>query len=357
MPAVACRAMLFYAALAILSVALLMPAAAATGSGLPAGVHAPMRVNLSVRILDVTKIQETSGEASVFLEHTQSWTDQGLAFDTGQAGTGRKDYLDDDARELLKTIWSPRLIVENQIGEARVEKLALSVFANGSVTLISTVDGDFRVSYDLSAFPFDSQHIAFSFASKESSADDMILIVNDRDRELSSVADRLTSSDWGASGVNFAVSQFYGWNARPFARVVAATTVARAWPRYVLRIFVPFIAVISVSLFILWAPREAIGDVSGITYSALLALAALSFTFESSFPGSMSVTSPIAFMISLGYFYLIVTLLADLVLESPSFPGHATYPFIAEEARKFMRVVLPSIFAIVCICTILRSLA
>lgn len=332
-----------------------VPAAVAQDR-LPPGAHAPARVNLSVRILDITKIQETSGEASVVLEHTQGWVDPSLGFDTTQAGAGRKDYLDDAARDFLKDVWSPRLVIENQVGEARSQKLALSVFANGDVTLISTVDGDFRVAYDLSAFPFDTQAIAFSFASKMSSADDMILLVNDRDREISSVSDHLTSSDWQAAGMRFSMSQFYGWNARPFARVVVATTVERAWPRYVLRIFVPFIAVISVSLFILWAPRSAIGDVSSITYSALLALAALSFTFESSFPGSMSVTSPIAFMIALGYFYLIVTLLADLVLDSANFPGSATYPFVADECRRFIRVVLPAIFLIVCVCTILRSL-
>jgi len=140
-------------------------------------------------------------------------------------------------------------------------------------------------------------------------------------------------------------------------RVKATAEVRRAWPRYVLRIFVPFIAVLSVSLFVLWAPRGFVRDIPGITYSALLALAALSFTFESSFPGSMSVSSPIAFMISLGYFYLILALMVDLVLESEKFPLKAAYPYISEEARRYIRYVLPGIFTIISVGTIVRALA
>lgn len=331
--------------------------ASAANPDLPRGAHLPIRVHLSVRLLDVVKIQETTGETSAVIELTARWNDPSQAFDPVAAGANRKDFAEAEASALLETAWSPALWIENRIGDPRQDVTSISVSSNGDVTLIRRLEADFRILNDLSAFPFDTQELTFPIASKRYSSDEVIFIIDDRDRELSGLAGRLTARDWQPGKMVFAMEQFYGWNARPFMRVIATTTVERAWPRYVLRIFVPFLAVISVSLFILWAPRGFVSDTPSITYSALLALAALSFTFEASFPGSMSVTSPIAFMISLGYFYLIFTLLIDLGLRTEHFPLRERYPFLAIEARRYVRFVLPATFAVVCVATILRSLA
>ncbi|OJF92561.1 hypothetical protein [Pararhizobium antarcticum] len=329
----------------------------AAGTDIPQSIPLPVRVHLAVRVLDVSKVEETAGLASAVIEVTQRWNDPSLRFDPVRDGAGRKDFTEAQASEKLQNMWSPTVTLENQISDARVDTASLSVFSNGDVTMIRKLDADFRTPIELSAFPFDTQRLVFPFASRLYAADDVIFIVDDRDRDLSTLARSLTDSDWTPGRLEFSLEQFYGWNAKPFMRVNATAIVSRAWPRYVLRIFVPFIAVLSVSLFVLWAPRGFVGDIPGITYSALLALAALSFTFEASFPGSMSVSSPIAFMISLGYFYLILALMADLILESGKFPFRAAYPYLPEEARRYVRYVVPGIFTTICVATILKALA
>lgn len=324
---------------------------------MPAGMSLPVRVNLALRIIDIVKIAETSGETAASLEYTAQWRDPTLAFDPIEFGSARHDFTGDDAKKEIGRIWTPDVSLENRISDPRAQITALSIFADGRVVLIQRFDADFRIAVDLSAFPFDRQMLTFPFVSQRHSTDEVIFVVDDRDRELSSYADRLTASDWTATSLRFAMETFYGWNARPFMRTKAVLTVERAWPRYFLRIFVPFVAVLTVSLFILWTPRGTISDTIGITYSALLALAALSFTFEASFPGSMSVNSPIAFMISLGYFYLIFVLLVDLLLESGRLPGAARNPALTGELRAYARYALPAIFTTVCVSTILRSLS
>lgn len=321
---------------------------------LPDEISRPARVHVSFALLDITKIQETSGEVSAVIEIRQTWQDPSLRFDAIRAGRQRLDFAGDDAKAKIGDIWTPALLVESQIGEARSGSASISIYADGRVQLIEQIAGDFRFSTDLSAFPFDTQRIPFSFVSQYHPADEVVFLVDDADRALSRYADRLTVSDWTTQALTFRNENFYGWNARPFARLSVEIDMTRNWPRYVLRIFVPFLAVLSVSLFILWG---AVSDRPGITYSALLALAALGFTFESSFPGSMSVNSPIALMISIGYFYLIITLLADLFMESSRFPLRATLPHLAEETRQVMRHLLPALFVIICGCVILRSLA
>jgi Neurotransmitter-gated ion-channel ligand binding domain len=353
---VAPRAILALACL-LLFATLSLAEEAAQRQPLPQGVQRPVQVHLVVRILDVLKINETTGEAQIAVEVQQRWRDPTQSFDPIAFGRDRQDFAGGEASSKLASIWSPSIIIENQIGEGKPHLEALSIRAIGDVTLTRRLESDFRFAKDLSAFPFDAQKLSLSFVSQYYPADDVVFVQDYQDRQMSTLPDALNASDWSARSLTFTAAQFYGWSARPFARLTSEMAIDRKWPRYFLRIFVPFMAVLSVSLFILWSPQGLIGDKTGVTYSALLALAALSFTFEASFPGSMSVTSPIAFMISIGYFYLILALLVDLLLESRNLPGGLAYPYLAQEIRIAVRYLMPFLFVIICICITLRSMA
>ncbi|MCV3766355.1 neurotransmitter-gated ion-channel ligand-binding protein [Rhizobium sp. TRM95796] len=331
--------------------------AAAPPPSLPGRVHLPIETHLSVRLLNITRLEETKGEISARVEYTQGWKDPNQAFDPLAAGVYRHDYFGEEAEAKIAAIWTPDVTIANQIDEPRSRSVALSISADGTMSLIRQLDADFRISVDLAAFPFDRQNIDFVFTAPRYSASDLIFVVDDRDREISAIADQISISDWRPERLSFALTQFYGWNAKPFVRATVTATVSREWPRYLLRIFIPFAAVVSVSLFILWAPDKVKVDHAGITYSALLALAALSFTFESSFPGSMSVNSPIAFMISLGYFYLVLTLLVHLGLQHAEFPAARRNAYLIEEIHRSVRFTLPAIFTLICICSVVRSLS
>lgn len=337
-------------------VALVALGFSARAAELPAGVHLPLPVHLSMRLLDITRVSETAGEISATVEYSLTWKDPAEGFDPQQTGVYRLDFAGPDADARLKTLWTPGVTIENRIGEPRLRSTAVSILSDGTVRLLERIDADFRLGFDLSAFPFDTQRLPLAFVMPRFSADRAVFVVDDRDRDLSSVAPALSAGDWSPAGLSFTLTRFYGWNARPFAKATAIAGIAREWPRYLLRIFVPFAAVISVSLFILWAPDHLVNDRPGIVYSALLALAALSFTYEASFPGSMSVNSPIAFMISLGYFYLIFTLLANLLLKHAPFPGRRSYPALEAAVHDNIRLSLPAIFTLVSACAILRAL-
>ena len=341
------------AALALIMVPMFGVAAAGEVHSLPDDLKRPVRVHVSFRLLNIMKVQETVGELSAVIELRQTWADPSLKFDGVKAGRQRLDFAGDDAKAKLADIWTPALLIENQIGAAQSVTSSISIYADGRIQLIQHVEGNFRFAKDVSAFPFDTQRIPFALVPQYHPADEVLLVVDDGDRALSTLSQELTVTDWTPTTLSFRAENFYGWNARPFARLSAEVDLSRNWPRYVLRIFVPFLAVLSVSMFILWG---AVKEPPNITYSALLALSALGFTFESSFPGSMSSSSPIALMISIGYFYLIVTLLVDLLMNSQSFPLRQAFPHLAIETRRVVRHLLPALFLIICGCVILRSL-
>ncbi|UJW76308.1 neurotransmitter-gated ion-channel ligand-binding protein [Rhizobium sp. SL42] len=324
---------------------------------LPSGVYLPLPVHLSIRVLNVSRINETLGEASMMIEVTERWTNPGEAFDPKITGFNRFDYVGQEATDRLAAMWTPGTEIENQISEPRTQSTALTLRADGTVTRIRRLDADFRVGIDMTTFPFDQQRLTLSMVSPRYPAEQMIYVMNDIDRELSAIEKDISATNWTAHALDVVMERFHGWNARPFVRVLATATVERDWQYFVLPIFVPFLAVMSVSIFILWAKVSLIGDKAPITYSALLALAALSFTYESSFPGSISMNSPIAFMVSLGYFYLILVLLLDIVLIYANYPGKARYSHLEPAIRATIRFSVPAVFALICFSAALRAMA
>ncbi|WP_246041433.1 neurotransmitter-gated ion-channel ligand-binding protein [Peteryoungia ipomoeae] len=330
--------------------------AAATPAPLPSGVFLPIQVHVAVRILNVSRIAATEGEASMMVELTERWSNPALAFDPKVSGFGRIDTVGDEAVQTLSSMWTPGTEIENQITTARTEATSVSVRADGTVTRIRRIDADFRVDIDMTSFPFDHQDLTLSMVSPRHAADEVIYVMNDLDREMSSIETDVSASNWTGKRLSVVMERYHGWNARPFVRVKAMAEVERAWQYYVLPLFVPFLAVTSVAVFILWARVSLIGDKAPITYSALLALAALSFTYESSFPGSISMNSPIAVMVSLGYFYLIAVLLTDIVLIYADYPGKQRYPHLEPEIRAYIRLAIPAIFLLICLSVAFNAL-
>jgi hypothetical protein len=324
---------------------------------LPRGVELPIEVKMSVRVLDVTRIQEVLGEVSGLVEFTQLWHDPSLRFDRISEGRERIDLVGAEAEWQLARIWSPGVAVENLIGVPRAQTMALSLFYDGRVALIRRIDANFRVQLGLGAFPFDRQTLALRFASQRHAATEVALVSTELDRQQSGIERSLSAANWRAAALSFRQESFFGWNARPYSRLVAAASVDRNWPRYILQLFIPFFALMSLSLFLLSAPERVIPPSSraAMIFSALLALAALSFTFESSFPGSISLNSPVATMISLGYFYLPLVLLVDLLLSQQDTPLTSRYPALLPEARRNLRLTLPLLFFGLCILLLLTS--
>jgi hypothetical protein len=324
---------------------------------LPAGVELPMNVRLAVRVLNITRIQEVQREMSAAIEFTQRWTDPSLQFDRVAAGGERMDMVGAEAEARLSRIWQPAIAIENMIGQPRAQTAALSVFHDGRVVLIRRLDAEFRVDLTMAAFPFDQQRLVLRFASQRHPAAEVALLTTEFDMQFSGLQSSLSVANWDAGSLSFSQESFFGWNARPYARLVAVATVERQWPRYILRIFVPFFALMSLSLFLYWASDRVIEQKARapMVFSSLLALAALSFTFESSFPGAISLNSPIATMISLGYFYLPFVLLTDAMLTSQDSALARRYPALIAEMRRNVRWTVPMLFFGFCLLLLLLA--
>ena len=333
-----------------------MPAAAADKDVLPPGVEFPLRVRVALRVLNVLKIAEVAGQGSLYVEVTQRWTDPRLRFDGVAAGFARFDRVGEDADAYLKTIWTPGLTVDNQIGSPTSRTAAVSTYANGDVVLIERYEGNFRFQMNLDAFPFDTQDLTLSFSLPRYATQDALLVATEADRQLSGIDNRLAVVDWSVERLHFENEEAMGWNARSYSRLDATLTLTRLSERYLLRIFIPILAVLAVSLFVLWSPGLNEKDKGGLIFSSLLALAALSFTFESSFPGSISLNTPVAQIISLGYLYLVAVLLIEAVLSMGINNGQARLHVFCVEMRRQVKWAVPAMMIVVCLGAAVRAI-
>ncbi|MGO4404520.1 neurotransmitter-gated ion-channel ligand-binding protein [Bosea sp. RAF48] len=323
---------------------------------LPEAAGLPVRVHIALRVLNVLEIKEVSGQGRLHLELTQRWRDPRLAFDAVAHGLAREDKVGEEADNYLKAIWSPGLSLDNQIGDKDARTVALSVYANGEVVVIERFESDFRFRMNMDAFPFDRQHLTIGLSLPRYAQQEAIVLTTEADRPFSGVEDTLSVVDWRPVGLRFTNDLAIGWNARSYSRLNATVTIARYAERYLLRVFVPIAAVLAVSLFVLWSPGLKEQDKGGLIFSSLLALAAISFTFESSFPGSISLNTPVAEMISLGYLYLVAVLMFEIALSvaiaHPGFRwrGHAA------ELRWHLRWAVPAMMLIICVGAAVRAL-
>lgn len=331
-------------------------AATAARPVLPATVELPVRVRVALRVLNVLEIKEVAGQGRLHVELTQRWHDPRLVFDATARGLARDDRVGDEADDHLKTIWTPGLTLDNQIGDKDSRTVALSVHANGDVMLIERFESDFRFRMNMDAFPFDRQNLTISLSLPRYAQQEAVIVTTEADRQFSGIDGSLSVVDWRPVGLRFSNDTVMGWNARSYSRLNATVTMARDAERYLLRVFVPIMAVLAVSLFVLWSPGLKEQDKGGLIFSSLLALAAISFTFESSFPGSISLNTPIAEMISLGYLYLVTVLMFEIMLSAAI--AHPQWRCSGDAAalRLHMRWALPAIMTIICIGAAVRAL-
>lgn len=323
---------------------------------LPTGVELPIRVRVAFRVLDIAEVKEVAGLAKLHVEVTQRWSDPRNRFDPVAVGAARVDRVGKEAEAILDGIWTPGLVVDNQTGEVKSRTVAVSAHADGEVVVVERWESDFRVALDMTAFPFDRQEMKVAFSLPRWAKQEVVLIATEADRRFSAVEREVAVTDWRPTGLTFTNAETTGWNARGYSRLDVGVGIDRLSTRYILRIFVPIVAVLAVSVYVLWAPGLGSTDKGNMIFSALLALAAVSFTFEASFPGSISLNTPVAQIISLGYLYLILVLLCDSLLTAPCGNPASRFHRLAREIRRQVSWALPAIMTVISAGTVIRVL-
>jgi hypothetical protein len=316
---------------------------AAELTDLPSGGQLPVRVSTAIRVLDIAQIQETTGQLSARVELTYRWTDRRQAFDSVKDAVSHKDYFGEAATARLRQMWNPAIEIENLSGAPRQDQPGLIIESDGDITLVRRLDATFRVSVDMSSFPFDVQTLDIDLTSNRYSLREVLLVHTQSDTAHSSFASRVQTPLWNITMLNFRNANYVGWNGEPHSRMSVSVVTERLYGQYLIRIFIPFLMLMSSTLVILWTPDTTmpLAPKGALAFTTLLALVALSFTFESNFPGSMSTGTPIAKILSTGYLYVVSVLILSMLLLNKELAWAKRHPNIFLELSGFVRWGLP----------------
>lgn len=324
---------------------LLLPAAAQAGAitDLPSGEQMPIRVSTAIRVIDIAQIMETTGQLNARIELTYRWSDQRQAFDAVKEAASHKDYFGEAALARLRQMWTPAIEIENLSGAPRQDQTGLTIEADGDVTLVRRIDATFRVGIDMTSFPFDVQTLDLDLTSNRYGLREVLLAHTESDAAHSSFAERLQTPLWKIRALEFRNTNYVGWNGEPHSRLSISVVTERLYGQYLIRIFIPFLMLMSSTLVILWTPDSTmpLAPKGALAFTTLLALVALSFTFESNFPGSMSTGTPIAQILSIGYLYVVSVLILSMLLLNKELAWAKRHPNIFLELSGFVRWGLP----------------
>ena len=215
--------------------------------------------------------------------------------------------------------------------------------SSGAVTLVRRLDASFRIGIDMGYFPFDSQALDIILTSNRYNAHEVLLVHNAADADHSAFPTRLQTPLWTLSRLDVRNTIYAGWSGPPHSRLTFTLDAERLYGQYLIRIFLPFLALMSSTLVILWSTDEtmALAPKGALAFTTLLALVALSFTFESNFPGSMSQSTPIARIISTGYLYIVSVLFLNMFLLNKDFFFARRAPLMFAEIGAYVRWALP----------------
>lgn len=333
------------ARLAALALFLLLGTAAQAGelTDLPRDEPLPIRVAIAIRVIDISQVQETAGLMAARVELTYRWQDRRLAFDRVREVRAQRSLFGDTAVAELRRIWHPAFDVENLSGAPRHDQLGLVIEASGAVTLVRRLEASFRVGIDMASFPFDSQALDIILTSNRYTAHQVLPVHTAADAAHSAFPTRLQSPLWTLSRLNVRNTVYAGWSGAPHGRITFTLDAERLYGQYLIRIFLPFLTLMSSTLVILWSTDQTmpLAPKGALAFTTLLALVALSFTFESNFPGSMSQSTPIARIISTGFLYIVSVLFLNMFLLNKDYFLARRAPLMFAEIGAYVRWALP----------------
>jgi hypothetical protein len=315
----------------------------------------PVVVGVVARVLDVSRIQEVAGEMAATIELTMRWSDRQLAFDPVKEGRGVKEFFGRPALAELEKIWNPSVTVRNMIGSARVDETGLLITAGGQATLVRTIDSTFRLSIDMGDFPFDRAALPIELISTRYDGAHLALVHRAQDEAASTVTQNPRVAGWRLRGLSFENGSFTAWNAEQRGVLTVFINATRKSGPYAARIFIPFFMIMMSSLFVLWTPDTNFFSKGTMIFSSLLALVALSFTFENSFPGSISLQTPVSTIVTSGYVYLVGALMLNILAMNPDMAWAKHHPFVANEVRSVIKWAVPSITLVIWAALILQA--
>jgi hypothetical protein len=324
----------------------------------PSNIQLPIRISTGVIVEDISSVNEQLEQFTAGVKLRLKWNDPRLVFDRSTVGSDRIEFGHESAQRKLKTIWTPKIKVDNLVGDPTREEPGLFIFSDGSVIYTQRLRGVFATKFDLSRFPFDTQKLEIVLTSPEYSAAQVLLVHEDVDRAFSGVQQGVGLPNWrfnwSFNNVNFIASQFRGWNGDAFSRMTAQITAERSAIKYMPSIFIPIFVILFLPLLAIWIGTDLSGRIGWIL-TGLFSLIALDFSTALQYP-ALDVDSAIIQLFWIGYVLQWSVLLLILIIFNKDLAYKIFDKYVIDEFVAFLIWGVPVIL-LVSVCNVLFSVS
>ncbi|NIP31762.1 MAG: hypothetical protein GTO02_19835, partial [Candidatus Dadabacteria bacterium] len=235
----------------------------------PEGQKIP--VNIGVAVIDVDTIDGSNQSFVANFSVSAQWEDPRLATDT------------DVVRIMnLNKVWSPTLQILNQQKLFKTFPDKAEVSPDGTVTYRQRYWGTLSNAMNLKTFPLDNHNLQIKIISIGNNANDIQFSISD---ERTGMAEQLTVTDWNVKGWDaYAANIDLGRTLPTPPGVVFELQVQRLVGFYIIKVLIPLMLIVFMSLVVLFIDPAQMGPRFSISITAILTLIAYRFLLGNLLP-------------------------------------------------------------------------
>jgi len=313
----------------------------------PKNVSLPLAVNVALAVNQVAKFSE---EESVFTGQISlrlRWHDPRLRFDTKVVSSSHQKFSGADAQRKLAAIWHPHIIIENLAQEPTQNDFGLVISAEGGIELFQQVEGQFKTTLNLQAFPFDTQYLPIRLVSSQYDTQQLILTQAQEDLDFASLPEENPLLRWHFGAMEFTFSEFRRWDGNLFAQSEGRLVVQRNFHGYIPTLFMPMLLILFSSFVLaLCLKQETLKGRITVINSSLLGLVTLVFTISLRYP-FLEVDSVVMQMFWTSFIFLWLILLVVITTLNPALESYWRDSYLIAELNVFFIWSIPLILAVI----------
>lgn len=299
----------------------------------------PTEVAVGAYLISLDAVSEPSEpfptyEVEMFLN--LSWVDPRLAY--GEEGSQPHVFQGEEAAEKLSEIWSPDVLIQNEVEPRELASIELTIFPDGRVDSEERFGAILDAEFDLRRFPFDTQTLDIELQSFIWDQDQVIFVGNEKqtgfDRDFTTLEWSVTSAE-GITGVRSEIR-----DDREFSSYTLRLRARRLTGHYLLRFTIPLLCIMVVTWFAFWEPAQ---DRFRVGFLALLTVVATHTVVSTSLPRlNYPTLADIALLVC--YFVATALIIVSVVVQRAEARGAEMH---AREVDRAARWLLPLVAVLV----------
>lgn len=297
-----------------------------------------MVVRASFQLRDINEINEQSQTFEFSGVLTLKWHDPRQAFSPAAAGVDEKVYQGAYQVDELSTGWFPQVVLVNETGSYAARGVVLRVQADGTSTLIQTLNAIAETELNMRRFPFDRQRLEAVF--EVPGFDNSEVVLQAESAGADSVGATVRLPQWAITGIETSsrVHSLPYAGGRDMASAFVVSVDAQRVALFFIRLVVfPLVVIVLLSFSVFWMDRSSLGDRISVSFIGILTGVAYQIVMSELLP-RISYVTLMNGILSVSFLTMCATVVINLVVGALDKRGKA---HIGDRVDRLCRWIFP----------------